>query len=239
MNDPRDRTPDEPRTHRLRRPARPAVPDPRTAPEAAADYSATALNWPQPTVPPEAGRAHPPTVREPLALPLPAYDDDAVLRFGPGVPASPPGGDTAAMLWHAATAPPPRRRPAWRRYLLAAAVLLCSLAFALWQWWGSGLAVESVRVSTDPGGPACDSTAEIVATVRTNGRGGTLRYHWERSDGTRSGELREQFGRGQEEARVELLWRFEGRGSVTATAELVISAPQPRAEAVTFTYSCP
>ncbi|MEV6106613.1 hypothetical protein AB0M28_18120 [Streptomyces sp. NPDC051940] len=184
--------------------------------------------------------APPVPAEKPTGQPPEAPPGDGVLRFGPGVPDQ--TSVTAAAVWHgtqATPAPQKRKPPRWRGYLLAAFLLLCSLAFAYWQWLGSGLKVQSVAVATDPKGPACDSAADIVATVHTNGRGGSVSYRWVRSDGTRSGVLKERFSRGQDEARIHLLWRFEGEGTVNAKAELVITEPSPRTSSVEFTYSCP
>ncbi|MQY10476.1 hypothetical protein SRB5_05840 [Streptomyces sp. RB5] len=259
MTDPEDRRPEE-STRRLRKQdaAPPAPEEP--------DYSATRLDWggpPAPTpwlevtppyssstglTPPDTVRepvpeaAHPATTvrrRPPATAPTARFaTGDHVLHFGPGVP---PNTGTVSAVWHGLLTPepPPRRRPAWRGYLLAGFVLLCSLAYAVWQWLGTGLDVKGVTVTTAPAGPACDGTADIVATVRTNGRGGSVTYRWERSDGTGSGVLTEHFGRGQEEARIHLLWKFRGEGTVAARAELVVTSPGRTAAATEFTYSCP
>lgn len=154
---------------------------------------------------------------------------DGVLRFGPGVPARAPAG------------PPPRprrRRRGLRRYALAAAVLLAVLGYLAWQRLGPPLAVESVTVESDAGGPGCDGTADVVGVVSTNGSPGTLRYRWVRSDGTESGTLEEKLTRGQREARLHLLWTFRGKGSHEARAELRITAPERHTAATQFSYSC-
>ncbi|MEU6892680.1 hypothetical protein ABZ934_12950 [Streptomyces sp. NPDC046557] len=160
--------------------------------------------------------------------------DGPVLRFGPGVTAAIP----APFPVTVPAAAPGRRRGQWRRYTLAAVVLAAVLAYLGWQRFGPALAVRDVAVTTDPEGPGCDAAADVVAVVRTNGRPGTLTYHWERSDGTRSEQLTERVPSGQKEARLHLLWTFQGVGTHAARAELRLDAPGRRADAVEFTYRC-
>ncbi|MEU7066763.1 hypothetical protein [Streptomyces sp. NPDC046161] len=160
--------------------------------------------------------------------------DGPVLRFGPGVTAAMPAPFPVTV-----PAAAPRRRPGqWRRYTLAAVVLAGVLAYLGWQRFGPALAVRDVAVTTDPKGPECDAAADVLAVVRTNGRPGTLTYHWERSDGTRSEELTERVPSGRTEARLHLLWTFQGVGAYEARAELRLDSPGQRADAVGFTYRC-
>jgi hypothetical protein len=206
-----------------------ALPRPAPAPAAALDddgYSATALDGSWTDAAPAAPPARP------------------VLRYGPGVP---PGSATAVLDLAALdladardSGPPPaaRGRFGWlRRYGLAVTVLAVVAAFVLWQRTGPPLAVTGVTASAEAP-PACDAEAEVTAVVRTNGRPGTIRYQWHRSDGTASGPLEERLGRGQREARLTLLWTFHGRGTVEATAELRVSAPDTHTTSAAFTYHC-
>ncbi|WP_327232660.1 hypothetical protein OG349_00625 [Streptomyces sp. NBC_01317] len=173
--------------------------------------------------------------------------EGGVLRFGPGVTAldrTHRMSDTTAARWHGLPAgpdsAPPRtaRRRGPRRYLLGAVVLLAVLAFLAWQRYGTTVAVRDVAVHTAGGRPGCDGTADIVGVVRTDGRPGTVTYRWIRSDGTTSGELREQLARGQEQAELHLLWTFRGRGDYRADAELRVTAPTRHSAATRFTYHC-
>ncbi|KOU31680.1 hypothetical protein ADK52_02595 [Streptomyces sp. WM6372] len=194
------------------------------------DYSATVLgsHWfsgPQQT--PQQTRVQPQEA-------VPDRVEGSVLRFGPGV--------TAAMPapFPVVAEPVPRRRLGeWRRYTLAAVILLAVLAYLAWQRYGPALEVRDVTVATaDPQGPGCDSTADVVAVVRTNGRPGTLTYRWLRSDGTRSEQLTERVPRGRKEARLHLLWTFQGRGTYGAEAKLQLVSPGQRTAATQFTYRC-
>lgn len=188
------------------------------------DYSATVLGSHWFSGPPAAGAVEPDRV------------EGSVLRFGPGVTAAMP----APFPLDAAVAAVPRRRrgAGLRRYALAAVVLAAVLAYLGWQRFGPGIEVRDVAVTTDPAGPACDATADVVAVVGTNGRPGTLTYRWIRSDGTTSEELTERVPRGQDEARLHLLWTFKGTGNYTAKAELRLVSPGQRTAAVEFTYRC-
>ncbi|MDX3639981.1 hypothetical protein [Streptomyces sp. MB09-02B] len=162
--------------------------------------------------------------------------DGTLLRFGPGVtnivaqrthrtlPALPP-------------TPVPRRRRL-RRHALPVLVLLCVLAFLAWQRLGPPLKIDAVTVTARPTVLRCDSTADIVAVVATNGRPGTFSYRWIRSDGTRSAVLEEVMVRGQRQARVHLRWTFQGKGHRKARAELRILTADPHTAATRFTYDC-
>lgn len=219
--------------------------DPR-APQGDDDYSATVLgsHWisgppqdPEPLTVPQARTPQGPASTKRFAVPgeaVPDRVDGSVLRFGPGVTAALP----APFPLHPAPLPRPRPRSEWRRYTLAFVVLLAVLVYLGWQHYGPALEVREVAVTTDPKGPGCDSTADVVATVRTNGRPGVIAYRWVRSDGTTSEQLTERVPRGQREARLHLLWTFQGAGSYPAKAEVQLVSPAQRTASVEFTYTC-
>lgn len=235
--------------------------DPR-APQGDDDYSATVLgsHWISgpPQGPAETKRVEPPGENATQQLEAPGEDatqqletpggdstrrlpgeaqpdrvEGSVLRFGPGVTAALP----VPFPLHPAPAPP-RRKGEWRRYTLATAVLLAVLAYLAWQRYGPALEVRDVVVTTDAAGPACDATADVVAVVRTNGRAGVLTYRWVRSDGTRSEQLTERVPSGRREARLHLLWTFQGAGTYPAKAELQLVSPERRTASAEFTYRC-
>ncbi|MFF5713926.1 hypothetical protein [Streptomyces sp. NPDC012756] len=176
----------------------------------------------------------------PTPDPTPDRVEGEVLRFGPGVTAAAArragNTPTAAQIWHGT--PPPRRRRRSLRYVPAALILLVALALLAWREYGPGVSVRDVSVTAPEGPLGCDGTANVLGVVRTDGRRGTLAYHWERSDGTRSAPLRETLTRGQKEARLHLLWTFQGRGTHHAVARLVITSPTTHTAEGTFTYRC-
>ncbi|MFE1507090.1 hypothetical protein [Streptomyces sp. NPDC058726] len=219
----------------------PAPPPGESArPGAGDEYSATVLgsHWFQRPEPDTTVTA---TVREVSGVrdggTRPDRTEGAVLRFGPGV--------QGALAHRAGRTPPPApppvrpRRPGPRRYALPALVLLAVLVLLAWQRLGPELAVRGAAVTAPSATVACDSTADVVGTVTTNGRPGTLTYRWTRSDGTSSGVLREEMARGQKEARLHLLWTFEGPGRYEARAELRILSPSARTTTADLTYACP
>ncbi|MFG2107204.1 hypothetical protein [Micromonospora chersina] len=161
------------------------------------------------------------------------------LRFGPGVPATPP----PAPAWPAA--PPARRpRPVWGRVVsvlstLLTAALLVVVGLYLWQRLRP-LEVEGVTVAVPrPPGVACDVTVDVVATVRTNGRGGVIRYQWFRSDAPPGSLLTERVGRGQRTATLTLKWTFSGVGTTTGAATVNIIEPSPVQAGTQVRYRCP
>ncbi|WP_329388731.1 hypothetical protein OG625_34250 [Streptomyces sp. NBC_01351] len=193
------------------------------APQGDDDYSATVLGSHWFTGPQGPGPVEPDRV------------EGSVLRFGPGVTAAMPAPFPVSF---APPAPGRRRGAGLRRYTLAAVVLLAVIAYLGWQRFGPTIEVRGLAVSTDPQGPPCDTAADVVAVVGTNGRPGTLTYRWARSDGTYSEQLTERVPRGQREARLHLLWTFKGQGTYPAKAELQLLSPERRTAAVEFTYSC-
>ncbi|MFE7775059.1 hypothetical protein ACFU5O_14375 [Streptomyces sp. NPDC057445] len=233
-------------------------------PEPDDDYSATALasHWVErPTVPYDSGSGSglveggvPGLVEGGVPGPVDGVTPDRVegeiLRFGPGVTAAARTRfeqDSTATVWHGTLpgrAPlpperPPSRLTGLRRYTLAGVVLFAVLCFLAWDRYGPGVAVQSVSVRTDSAGPRCDGTAEITALVATNGRAGTLTYRWVRSDGTASQELTERLARGQRQARLRLLWTFQGEGDYDARAEVRITSPTHHSATAGFSYNCP
>ncbi|MET8169057.1 hypothetical protein ABZT34_33215 [Streptomyces sp. NPDC005329] len=219
----------------------PAAPDGRAPSDrpasAGAEYSATVLasHWIQRPVPDE-------TLVEETSTTIrsssPDRVDGTVLRFGPGVTAATAFSHGAHRTVPVLSPPPmvPRRRP--RRHALPMLVVLCVLAFLAWQRSGPALAVSAVAVTARPAALGCDDTADLVGLVATNGRPGTFSYRWIRSDGTASGVLREEMVRGQRDARLHLLWTFQGEGHRTARAELRILSPAQRPVTTSLTYDC-
>ncbi len=181
------------------------------------------------------------TAPEPGAGPWPGPTppdrvEGTLLRFGPGVTPE-VAHRTHRTLPVVPPVPVPRRRRL-RRHALPALVLLCVLALLAWQRLGPSVQVRTVAATVEPKVLGCDGTADIVGLVRTNGRPGTLTYRWTRSDGTSSGVLREVLVRDQRQARLHLLWTFQGKGRQEARAQLRILSPSRRTVSVPVTYAC-
>jgi hypothetical protein len=112
------------------------------------------------------------------------------------------------------------------------------LAVLLWQRVGSPIAVAGATVRADAPSLTCGGTATITGTLRTNGESGTITYRWKRSDGTVSGDLRQQVAKGTSQVDVVLLWAFHGQGTLRPTATLEVLSPSPATASTSFSYSC-
>ncbi|QOC91794.1 hypothetical protein [Micromonospora craniellae] len=171
------------------------------------------------------------------ALAAPTTGPGGELRFGPGVPAAPP----SAPAW---PAPPPRRRSLWRRLVSALSTVLTLALLAavgLWIWQRMNpLEISGVSVAVPrPAGERCDVTVDVIATVRTNGRPGTIEYQWLRSGSAPGTLLTERVGPGQRTVELTLRWTFSGVGSTTETATVNIVAPSSTQAVTEVAYSCP
>jgi hypothetical protein len=164
---------------------------------------------------------------------VPAPQPVELLRFGPGVPAV----IAAAPIAAAEPAPPPRRLRRGRALNIALTVALA--AVVVWLLWPAGsLHVRSVTVRATPGVVACNTTANVVATVRTDGNAGRLNYRWTRNDGVGSGTLVQSLAKGQHSVDLHLTWSFHGPGTYNAQATVhLLSAGDPSAT-VNFRYVC-
>ncbi|WP_436528679.1 hypothetical protein [Actinoplanes sp. HUAS TT8] len=165
---------------------------------------------------------------------------EAEMRFGPGVPAA-PAPAAAVPGWPGAT-PPQRSRPLWRRVVsllssLLTLALVAVVGLYLWQRL-QPIEVEGVTVAVPkPPGNQCNVTVDVIATVRTNGRSGAIRYQWFRSD-TSGGVLTEQVSRGQRSVTLTLRWTFSGTGTTTETATVNIVEPSPIQASTPVDYRC-
>ncbi|MFI1168916.1 hypothetical protein ACH4UM_36495 [Streptomyces sp. NPDC020801] len=219
-----------------------ALPGPATHEHGSADdqYSATVLasHWIQRPESDTKALTTLPTRPSPAPNPRSDRVEDTVLRFGPGVAAA-VAHRTHLTLSLAPTAPtPPHRRGRLRRHALPALVVIAVLAFLAWQRPGTSVGVRDVAVSVRHPVLACDETADIVGVVTTDGRPGTFPYRWVRSDGSTSGVLRETVTRGQKQARLHLLWTFQGKGRYAARAELHLLSATHRTVGTTLAYDC-
>jgi hypothetical protein len=81
-------------------------------------------------------------------------------------------------------------------------------------------------------------TVDVVGTIHTDGRGGSITYQWLRNDGEASAVLHEVVAPGRRDVDVYLRWEFSGQGTFNATATLSVLAPDPTAAKADFTYAC-
>ncbi|MFC8850156.1 MULTISPECIES: hypothetical protein [unclassified Micromonospora] len=161
-------------------------------------------------------------------------------RFGPGVPVVPP----AAPAWpQSGSGSAGRSRSVWRRVVsvlstLLTVALLVVVGLFVWQRL-SPLEIEGVTVAVaDPPGNRCDVTVEVVATVRTNGNAGTIRYQWLRSGSPPGALVSERVGRGQRSVGLPLKWSFTGVGTARETATINIVEPSVTQAGAEVRYTC-
>jgi hypothetical protein len=170
----------------------------------------------------------------------PAVQPVELLRFGPGVPAVIAATTATVAVAGPATAPAPAQPKRLRRNrALNLALTLALAAVVVWWLWPAGsLRVQTVSVKATPAVVACDSTADVIATVRTNGNSGHLTYRWTRGDGVGSGTLVQSLARGQHSVELHLTWAFHGPGSYDARASVRLLSPGTSSAAVSFRYVC-
>lgn len=187
-------------------------------------------------------------------------------RYDPGPPEPvgplprqphPPEGDRG-QRWHDPspydadfTRPRSARRRRWA-LIVGVAAALAALAAAGFLWWrgqADELAVERVSVQAPTEAVACDSTAQIVGIIETNGAAGEVSYRWVRDDGGQAEDgavapagdaevLAVQVPDGQTRTEVYLRWTFEGEGTLDATANLEILEPAAATAAARVSYVC-
>jgi hypothetical protein len=172
-----------------------------------------------------------PTQAVPTHPPAPPVE---ILRFGPGVPA------VIVTSSASVTAETPTRPKRLRRSrAVNLALTLALAAVVVWLLWPSGsLRVRSVSVKATPGVVACEKTADVVATVNTNGNAGRLTYRWTRNDGIGSGTLVQSLARGQHSVNLHLTWLFHGPGAYDARATVQVLTPGESSATVNFRYAC-
>jgi serine/threonine-protein kinase len=165
-------------------------------------------------------------------------EDEITVRFGPGTGAV----KTAPAGWTAAPAKPQRRRRGASSLvggLVTGLIVVGAIAYLLSRAPIGQLQVLSATVA--PGGssrPGCNTTADVVGTIQTNGRSGTIVYRWARSDGESTDALTQQVAAGTTSTNVHLMWKFSGSGTYAATATLQVSQPNPIEAHGSFTYTC-
>jgi hypothetical protein len=161
------------------------------------------------------------------------------LRFGPGVPAVIAAAPVAAAEASASSASSASPRKLRRGRALNLALTLALAAVVIWLLWPAGaLRVHKVSVQAKPDVVACQKSADVVATVLTNGNAGQLRYRWTRNDGIGSATLVQSVARGQHSVGLHLRWAFSGPGTYNAIATVHLLSPGTQTASVNFSYQC-
>jgi hypothetical protein len=181
---------------------------------------------------------HPPTEVVPPHAP-PAD----LVRYGPGVPATPPaqqGGLTAERVWRTARPPrPSQRRRRLRRLsgsvltviLLAASGVVLYLRFhhAPFRVTGVGISQQT------PTGCGVDVTGRIT----TNGSAGTVSYQWVLQPGQQPPRpLSQSVTGGQHAVYVTIAVEGAGHGSASQAVTLQVLGPDPGSASADVVVSC-
>ncbi|WP_412539183.1 hypothetical protein R8Z50_25480 [Longispora sp. K20-0274] len=230
-------------------------PAPPTHPGPPAGHQAQPGNTTQPGQPTQAGNATQPGqptqwgtatgmptqlgTRSATTAPPAGDGSDVRLRFGGGIPAG------VEEAWRAGPPVPPKpgKKPVkrWRRIVggLVTGAIIGGVVGYFWWYNAHPLKVTAAAVApASPPGTACDVTVDVVGTVTTNGRPGTITYQWLRSDGEATQELSQSVSSGTKSVPLHLHWKFSGKGEYQAKATLKILGPTPTEAAGEFTYSC-
>jgi hypothetical protein len=170
----------------------------------------------------------------------------AVVRYGPGVPATPPAGQaelTAERAWRGGVpARPSRRSTRLRRLrrlfgaaltviLLAASGVVLYLRFHHGPFHVTGVAISQQT----PAGCGVDVTGRIT----TNGSAGTVSFEWLFRPGQQPPRpLSQSVVAGQHAVYVSVAVEGQGHGSRTETVTLQVLGPDPRAISAPVVVSC-
>ena len=162
------------------------------------------------------------------------------MRYGPGVPASPPAsqaGLTAELIWRTGRPPKPPRRPrrllgaALTVILLAASGVLLYLRFHHAPFHVTGAAIAK-QTRTGCG-------VDVTGRITTDGSAGTVSYQWLFRPGrTQPQPLNQSVISGQHAVYVTVAIEGSGHGSASQTVTLQVLGPDPRAASTAVTISC-
>lgn len=166
-----------------------------------------------------------------------------IVRYGPGVPATPPTGQagvTAERIWRTAHLPePPRRRVGLRRLfgvaltviLLAASGVVLYLRFHHAPFHVTGVTISQQTKTT------CG--VDVTGRITTNGSAGTVSYQWLfQPDRQAPQPLSQSVVAGQQAVYVTVAVQGQGHGSASQAVTLQILGPDPQAASAKFVVSC-
>jgi len=169
----------------------------------------------------------------------PAQD---LLRYGPGVPATPPPGaaQTAERIWRTGRPEEPARRPRRWRGLASAAltvILLAASAVVLYlRFHHPPFHVIGVAI-TQQTQTACG--VNVTGQISTNGAAGTISYQWLFQPDRRSPQpLSQSVVAGQNLVYVTVAVQGSGHGTASRTVTLQVLGPDRRADSTKVVLQC-
>jgi hypothetical protein len=185
-----------------------------------------------------------PRLADPAAETAPPTDrPPEIVRYGPGVPATPPAGQaelTAQRAWHGSgPAGPPRRLARLRRLsgaaltviLLAASGVLLYLRFHHAPFRVTGVAITQ---QTHNG---CGT--DVTGRITTNGSAGTVSYQWVfQPDQQPPRPLSQSAVAGQHAVYVTVAVDGQGHGTASRVVTLQVLGPEPKAVSEPVVVSC-
>jgi hypothetical protein len=174
---------------------------------------------------------------------VPSQQAAEVVRYGPGVPATPPAsqaGLTAEHIWRTGLPPEAHRRPARRRrwfstaltvLLLAASGVVLYLRFHHAPFHVTGVVI-SQQTQTSCG-------VDVTGRITTNGSAGTVSYQWVfRPDQQPPQPLSQSVVAGQHAVYVTVAVEGKGHGSASQTVTLQVLGPDPGTASKAVVVSC-
>jgi hypothetical protein len=186
---------------------------------------------------------HPPTeVAPPTAEPSRQNQD--IVRYGPGVPATLPPGQaelTAERAWRGTgpARPPSRRRERWRRLAGAAltiALLAASAVVLYVRFHHPPFHVTEVTI-THQARNGC--AVNVTGQISTNGSAGTVSYQWLFRSGQQSPQpLNQSVPAGERAVYVTVTLEGAGQGSASQEVTLQVLGPDFRTASAVVVISC-
>lgn len=166
---------------------------------------------------------------------------DEVIRYGPGVPAVPPGGQATQILWRASHKPaPPSGRHARLRQILGSAltvILLAASGVILYHRFHHVPFQVSAVVISRQTHMTCG--VEVTGQINTNGVAGTISYLWLFRPGRGTPQpLSLSVAAGQDDVDVTVAIRGEGHGSASQAVTLQVLGPDLESASTGVVISC-
>jgi hypothetical protein len=214
--------------------------------EATRTYLSPAADVPGPSPhSPTEALPYPPTdVVAAVAAPPPGQDPD-IVRYGPGVPATPPPGQaelTAERAWHGTipARPPSRRRERWRRQASAAltiALLAASAVVLYLRFHHPPFHVTAVAISHQARNGCA---VNVTGRISTNGSAGTVSYQWLFRSGQQESAqpLNQSVAAGERAVYVTVTLEGSGQGSASQRVTLQVLGPDFMADSAVAVVSC-
>jgi hypothetical protein len=173
----------------------------------------------------------------------PSQQAAEVIRYGPGVPATPPAGQaglTAEHIWRTGLPPEPRRRPARQRRWFGTALtvlLLAASGVVLYlRFHHAPFHVTGVMIS-QPTRTGCG--VNVTGRITTNGSAGTVSYQWVfPPDRQPPQPLSQSVVAGQHAVYVTVAVEGKGHGSVSQTVTLQVLGPDPGTDSKPVVVTC-